>query len=36
MYIEVLPINNQDFENYLGQMYTDEIEINDKTENNTY
>ena len=35
-YIEdVLSINNQDFENYLGQMYPAELEIKDTTESNT-
>ena len=31
----VLPINNPDFENYLGQMYSAELEIKDRTESNT-
>ena len=29
-----LSINNPDFENYLGQMYSAELEIKDTTENN--
>ena len=33
---DVLSINNQDFENYLGQMYPPELEIKDKTESNTF
>ena len=32
---DVLSINNQDFENYLGQMYPPELEIKDTTESNT-
>ena len=32
---DVLPINNPDFENYLGQMYPAELEIKDTTESNT-
>ena len=32
---EVLSINNQEFENYLGQMYPVELEIKDTTESNT-
>ena len=32
---DVLFINNPDFENYLGQMYPPELEINDMTESNT-
>ena len=32
---DVLPINNHDFENYLGQMYPPELEIKDTTESNT-
>ena len=32
----VLSINNSDFENYLGQMYSPELEIKDKTESNTF
>ena len=32
---DVLSINNQDFENYLGQMYPAELEIKDTTESNT-
>ena len=31
----VLSINNQEFENYLGQMYPVELEIKDMTESNT-
>ena len=31
----VLSINDPDFENYLGQMYTAELEIKDTTESNT-
>ena len=31
----MLSINNQDFENYLGQMYPAELEIKDTTESNT-
>ena len=34
-YIDVLSINNPDFENYLGQMYPPELEIKDTTESNT-
>ena len=35
-YIEdVLSINNHDLENYLGQMYTPDLEIKDTTESNT-
>ena len=30
-----MPINNHDFENYLGQMYPPELEIKDTTESNT-
>ena len=33
---DVLSINNPDFDNYLGQMYTAELEIKDTTENNTF
>ena len=32
---DILSINNPDFESYLGQMYTAELEIKDKTESNT-
>ena len=32
---DVLSINNPDFENYLGQMYPAELEINNTTESNT-
>ena len=32
---DVLSINNQDFENYLGQMYPAELKIKDTTESNT-
>ena len=32
---DVLSINNPDFENYLGQMYSAELEIKDTTESNT-
>ena len=32
---DVLSIDNPDFENYLGQMYTPELEIKDTTESNT-
>ena len=32
---DVLLNNNPDFENYLGQMYPAELEINDTTESNT-
>ena len=32
---DVLSINNPDFENYLGQIYPPELDIKDKTENNT-
>ena len=32
---DVLSINNQEFENYLGQMYPAELEINDTTERTT-
>ena len=32
---DVLPINNPDFENYLGQMYPAELEIKNTTESNT-
>ena len=32
---DVLSINNQDFDNYLGQMYPAELEIKDTTESNT-
>ena len=32
---DVLSINNPEFENYLGQMYPDELEIKDTTESNT-
>ena len=32
---DVLSINNQEFENYLDQMYPVELEIKDTTENNT-
>ena len=32
---DVLSINNQDFENYVGQMYPPELEIKYATENNT-
>ena len=32
---DVLSINNQEFENYLGQMYPVELEIKDTTESNT-
>ena len=32
---DLLSINNPDFENYLGQMYPAELEINDTTESNT-
>ena len=32
---DVLYINNQEFENYLGQMYPVELEIKDTTESNT-
>ena len=32
---DVLSINNPYFENYLGQMYTAELEIKDTTESNT-
>ena len=31
---DVLSINNPDFENYLGQMYSPELEIKDTTESN--
>ena len=31
---DVLSINNSDFENYLGQMYSTKLEIKDTTENN--
>ena len=33
--IDVLSINNPEFENYLGQMYPVELEIKDRTESNT-
>ena len=32
---DVLAINNQEFDNYLGQMYPVELEIKDTTESNT-
>ena len=32
---DVLSINNQEFENYLGQMYPAEHEIKETTESNT-
>ena len=32
---DVFYINNSDFENYLGQMYPDELEIKDTSESNT-
>ena len=32
---DVLSINNQEFDNYLGQMYPVELEIKDTTESNT-
>ena len=32
---DVLSINNQEFENYLGQMYPVKLDINDTTESNT-
>ena len=32
---EVLSINSPDYENYFGQMYPPELEINDTTESNT-
>ena len=32
---DVLPINNPEFENYLGQMYPVELEIKGTTESNT-
>ena len=32
---DVLSINNPEFDNYLGQIYPVELEINDTTENNT-
>ena len=32
---DVLSINNPEFENYLGQMYPAELEINDTTESTT-
>ena len=32
---DVLSINNPELENYLGQMYPVELEINDTTESNT-
>ena len=32
---DVLSINNPDFENYLGQIYSPELEIKDTTESNT-
>ena len=32
---DALSINNPDFENYLGQMYPDELEIKDPTESST-
>ena len=32
---DILSINNPDFENYLGQMYFPELQINDTTEMNT-
>ena len=32
---DVLSINNQEFENYLGQMYPIELDIDDTTESNT-
>ena len=36
MYIDdVLSINNQEFENNLGQMYSAELEIKDTTESTT-
>ena len=31
---DVLPINNPEFENYLGQMYPIDLEIKDTTESN--
>ena len=31
---DFLPINNPNFDNYLGQMYPAELEIKDKTESN--
>ena len=31
-----MSINNQYFENYLGQMYSAELEIKDTTESNTF
>ena len=31
---DVLSMNNQDFQNYLGQMYPAELEIKNKTESN--
>ena len=34
-FVDVLSINNPDFENYLGQMYPPELEIKDMTESNT-
>ena len=33
---DILSINNPEFENYVGQMYPYELEINDMTESNTY
>ena len=33
--VDVLSINNPEFENYLGQMYPVELEIKDTTESNT-
>ena len=33
---DVLSINNQEFENYLGQMYPAELEIKDTTESTTF
>ena len=32
---DALSINNPDFENFLGQIYSSELEIKDTTENNT-
>ena len=34
-FLNVLSINNPDFENYLGQMYPPKLKIKDTTESNT-
>ena len=33
---KVVSINNTEFDNYLGQVYTYELEIKDTTESNTF